>query len=126
MAHFAELDENNTVVAVYSVVNDVLLDNGVESEKKGVEFLKNLYNKPNGKYVQTSYNGNIRKYFAGIGYKYESVRDIFIPPKPYPSWHWSDELLAWQAPTPMPKRDGYYYLWDELTVSWYERKEPSA
>jgi len=83
MAHFAEINQDNIVVAVYSVANDVLLDNGVESEQKGIEFLRNLYNNPTGRYLQTSYNGNIRKYFAGIGFKYDIIRDIFIPIKPY-------------------------------------------
>jgi len=124
MAHFAELNQDNIVVAVYSVVNDVLLDNGVESEQKGVEFLRNLHNNPTGIYLQTSYNGNIRKYFAGIGFKYDIIRNIFIPIKPYPSWIWDEDLLAWKPPILKPSaKDGYDYIWDELILNWYEYKK---
>ncbi len=124
MAHFAEINQDNIVVAVYSVANDVLLDNGVESEQKGIEFLRNLYNNPTGRYLQTSYNGNIRKYFAGIGFKYDIIRDIFIPIKPYPSWIWDEDSLAWKTPIPKPPaKDGYGYIWDELILNWYEYKK---
>lgn len=124
MAHFAEINQDNIVVAVYSVVNDVLLDNGVESEQKGIEFLRDLYNNPTGRYLQTSYNGNMRKYFAGIGFKYDVIRDIFIPTKPYQSWIWDEDLLAWKPPIPKPsEKDGYGYIWDELILNWYEYKK---
>jgi hypothetical protein len=79
MAHFAELDESNTVKQVIVVHNNELLDNGVESEAKGIAFCHSLFG---GNWVQTSYNGNIRKNYAGIGYVYDEERDAFIPPKP--------------------------------------------
>lgn len=79
MAHFAELDENNVVKQVIVVHNNELLDNGVESEAKGIQFCQSLFG---GNWIQTSYNGNIRKNYAGIGYTYDSVRNAFIPPKP--------------------------------------------
>lgn len=78
MAHFAQLDESNIVTQVIVVHNNELLDNGVESEAKGVAFCQSLLG---GNWIQTSYNGNIRKNFAGIGYTYDQTRDAFIPPK---------------------------------------------
>lgn len=79
MAHFAELDDNNIVKQVIVVHNNELLDNGVESEAKGIQFCQSLFG---GNWIQTSYNGNIRKNYAGIGYTYDSTRDAFISPKP--------------------------------------------
>jgi hypothetical protein len=78
MAHFAQLDETNIVTQVIVVHNNELLDNGVESEAKGIAFCQSLLG---GTWVQTSYNGNIRKNYAGIGYIYDPVRDAFIAPK---------------------------------------------
>jgi len=78
MAHFAELDENNVVKQVIVVHNNELLDNNVESETKGIQFCQSLFG---GTWVQTSYNGTIRKNFASIGYLYDAKRDAFIPPK---------------------------------------------
>ena len=82
MAHFAKL-ENNIVIAVHSVVNEVLKDsNGVEQEAIGIEFLRKLYNEPNAIWKQTSYNKNFRKNYAAICYRYDEQEDAFIPPKP--------------------------------------------
>lgn len=79
MAHFAELDENNIVKQVIVVHNNELLDEyGNESESKGTVFCQSLFG---GNWVQTSYNGNIRKNYAGIGFTYDQMRDAFIPPK---------------------------------------------
>jgi hypothetical protein len=77
MAHFAELDENNIVKRVIVVHNNELLDNGVESEAKGIQFCQSLYG---GNWVQTSYNSNFRNKYAGIGYRYDSITDEFISP----------------------------------------------
>lgn len=79
MAHFAELDNNNIVKQVIVIHNNELLDNGVEFEAKGIAFCQSLFG---GQWVQTSYNGNIRKNYAGIGFTYDEIRDAFIPPKP--------------------------------------------
>lgn len=82
MAHFAELDENNIVMRVIVVSNsDLLNENGEETEQKGIEFCKSLFGQDT-KWVQTSYNNNIRKYFAGIGYTYNEELDEFVPPEP--------------------------------------------
>jgi hypothetical protein len=80
MAHFAKLDENNYVLAVHVVNNEVITIDGVELEQAGVDFLASLHG--HTKWKQTSYNGNIRKNYAGIGYTYDPIRDAFIGPKP--------------------------------------------
>jgi hypothetical protein len=117
MAHFAELDETNTVKQVIVVHNNELLDdNGNESEAKGIDFCVNLFG---GTWVQTSYNANIRKNYAAIGMSYDPVNDWFVAPKPYPSWT-LDADAKWQAPTPMPVEEGKYFSWDEATLSWIE------
>lgn len=118
MAHFAKLDENNVVLEVHCVHNNELLVDGAEVEAVGVEFLINW----SGGYVnwkQTSYNGNFRKNYAGVGYSYDEQRDAFIPPQPYNSWTLNEDSCLWQPPTPMPT-DDKMYSWDELTLSWIE------
>ena len=115
MAHFAELDENNIVTRVIVVHNNELVDtSGNESEAKGVEFCSTLFGHTN--WVQTSYNNNMRKQFAGIGYTYDSDSDVFVAPQPYPSWS-LDDNSDWQAPTPMPEDDNMY-SWNEETQGW--------
>lgn len=116
MAHFAQLDENNVVTQVIVVHNNELMDNGQESEAKGVAFCQSLFG---GNWKQTSYNGNIRKNYAGIGYVYDSGRDAFIPPKPFNSWLLNETTCLWEAPVPYPK-DGKRYTWDEPTLSWVQ------
>ena len=94
MAHFAQLDESNIVTQVIVVHNNELLDNGVESEAKGVAFCQSLLG---GNWVQTSYNGNIRKNFAGIGYTYDQTRDAFIPSKPEEgNWVLNEDTCIWE------------------------------
>ena len=117
MAHFAQLDDKNTVIQVIVIHNNELMDNGVESEAKGVAFCQSLF--PNTRWVQTSYNGNIRKNYAGIGFLYDPVLDAFIPPKTYPSWSLNEITCQWEAPTPYPT-DGKIYVWDEKSYSWGE------
>ncbi len=117
MAHFAQLDENHVVTQVIVVDNNELMDNGVESEAKGIAFCQSLF--PNTNWKQTSYNGNFRKNYAGIGYTYDANIDAFVPPQPYPSWTLNNTTAQWQAPTPMPQ-DGKRYTWDETTTSWKE------
>lgn len=114
MAHFAQI-ENGIVTQVISVANEELLDNGVESEAKGVAFCVNLLG---GDWKQTSYNNRIRKNYAGVGYTYDEGRDAFIPPQPYPSWGLNEDTCLWEAPVPMPT-DAIYF-WDEPTTSWVQ------
>lgn len=117
MAHFAELGENNIVLRVIVVDNKDTQDtHGVEQEEIGAEFCRRLLG---GTWKQTSYNASIRKNYAGMGYTYDSERDAFIPPNPYPSWVLNEETCLWEAPTPKPQ-DDKFYNWDEATTSWVE------
>jgi hypothetical protein len=116
MAHFAELDENNVVKRVIVVANADTADaNGNEVESIGVAFCQKLLG---GNWKQTSYNGSIRKNYAGIGYAYRADIDAFVAPQPYPSWT-LDANAQWQAPVPMPT-DGKMYSWDEAAQAWTE------
>lgn len=119
MAHFAQLDDNNVVTQVIVVANEELLFEGVENETQGVIFCRSLFGNDT-KWVQTSYNGNIRKRYAGIGYTYDADKDAFIAPKPYGSWV-LDADLNWQAPVAMPE-DGKAYAWFEPNQEWIELK----
>ena len=115
MSHFAQLDDNNIVTQVIVVNNNELLDeNGQESEAKGIAFCQSLYG---GKWVQTSYNNNFRGTYAGIGYTYNQQEDIFIAPQPYPSWILNKTSWLWEAPEPYPT-DGKIYEWNEDKVKW--------
>ena len=126
MASFAKIGLNGKVIAVYSVVNEVLHDaNEVEQENIGIDFLTKLTGWAIWK--QTSYNtyGGVhnkggtplRKNFAGIGYTYDEDRDAFIPPKPFNSWVLNEDTCLWEAPIAKPQ-DGNKYRWNEQTLSW--------
>jgi hypothetical protein len=119
MAHFAQLNSNNMVTQVIVIANQELLDNGIESETKGIEFCSNLLG---GTWKQTSYSGNIRKNYAGIGYTYDETLDAFIAPKPFNSWVLDEDKAQWKAPVDMPT-DNKKYTWDEATTSWKEVTE---
>ena len=113
MAHFAKLGTGNIILTVEVVSNDI-----ATTEQEGVDFLNNLYN-TRDVWKQTSYNNNIRKNFAGIGFKYDQARDAFIAPKPYPSWILNEDTCQWEAPVAYPT-DGKIYTWNEDTTSWVE------
>ena len=123
MAHFAKLDENNMVLQVHVVHNNEILDeNGIEQEQKGIDFLINW----SGGYTlwkQTSYNGNFRKNYAGIGYSFDEQRNAFIPPKPFNSWVLNESTCQWEAPVAMPN-DGQMYSWDENIQNWTLQNTP--
>ena len=105
MAHWAELDQNNLVTRV------IVTDNNDPAGDEGYSWIiENL----GGTWVQTSYNNNFRKQFAGVGFTYDASADVFIAIKPYPSWT-LDSDYNWVAPVPMP--DGNY-RWDENSLSW--------
>jgi hypothetical protein len=117
MAHFAQLNAENLVTQVIVVANpDTADQDGVENEAIGIEFCTNLLG---GTWKQTSYNANIRKNYAGVGYKYDAALDAFIPPQPFASWTLNNETAQWEAPTPYPA-DDKRYTWDEETTSWVE------
>lgn len=121
MAHFAKLDENNNVLAVHVVNNDVITVDGNESEQAGIDFLASLHGHTLWK--QTSYNGNIRKNYAGIGYTYDAGRDAFIAPKPYGSWILNETTCQWECPVAYPT-DGKRYAWFEPNQQWIEITGP--
>lgn len=106
MAHWAEIDERGIVLRVTVGNND-------EPDEGYQWLIDNL----GGTWIQTSYNGNIRKQFAGIGYTYDSVNDVFIAPQPFASWS-LDENFDWQPPVPRPDID---HIWDEASGSWVPR-----
>jgi hypothetical protein len=108
MSHFAQLDENNVVLQV------LVGDNNDPAGDEGYQwFVDNL----GGTWVKTSYNGNIRKNYAGINYTYDPIRDAFIAPKPYESWLLEEETCQWKAPVAYPT-DGVVYEWDETITDW--------
>lgn len=110
MAHYAFLDENKIVTEVIVGINETELIEGKDPETWYGEFRGQ-------RCVRTSYHGNIRKNYAGIGYRYDDELDAFIPPQPYPSWILNTETAQWQAPIPYPT-DGLMYYWDEEAGDW--------
>ena len=106
MAHFAEIDSDNKVIRVIVVSNDL--------EANGAQWCHDTFG---GTWVQTSYNATIRKNYAGQGYTWDSVRDAFIPPQPYPSWLLNEDTCRWDPPVQMPQ-DGQMYSWDEAAGDW--------
>ena len=113
MAHFAKLGVGNIIERVEVVSNDI-----ATNEQAGVDFLNNLYG-TRDTWKQTSYNGNIRKNFAGIGFTYDQTRDAFIPPKPFNSWTLDEDTCLWEAPVAYPDDDNEY-TWNESTKQWDE------
>ena len=109
MAHYAFLDENNIVTEVITGKDETELIEGLDPET----WYGNFRGQP---CVRTSYNHNIRKQYAGIGYTYDAVADVFVSPQPFPSWS-LDSNNDWQAPTPKPEGD---WMWDESELSWVE------
>ena len=108
MAHYAFIDSNN-------IVTQVIVGRNEDEVVDGISDWEAHYGELLGqRCVRTSYNHNIRKQYAGIGYAYDSVKDEFVRPQPYASWS-LDANNDWQAPTPKP--EGYFY-WDEESLSW--------
>jgi len=117
MAYFAEINDDGVVLQVISINNDYAPDPAPSnSEPVGQAFIASLG--LSGEWRQTSYNGNFRKQYAGLGFKYDSVADVFIVPQPYSSWS-LDSNYDWQPPTPMPTEGGPW-MWDEETLTWVE------
>tara|TARA_Y100001949_G_scaffold148340_1_gene132632 strand:+ start:157 stop:528 length:372 start_codon:yes stop_codon:yes gene_type:complete len=121
MAHFAELDETNTVLRILVVHNDVTTIDGVEDEQRGIDFLNGMFPE-SGTWVQTSFNHNFRNRYAGTGYTYDPASDVFITPQSFPSWTLNEDTTDWEPPTPYPGVPGEepHYVWDEDTTSWVE------
>ena len=112
MAHYAFLDEDNIVTEVIVGIDETELIEGLDTETWYGNFRGQVCKR-------TSYNGNIRKNYASIGYTYDATLDAFIPPKQYNSWILDEATCQWQAPTSKPTNDRYYY-WSEDDLSWRE------
>ena len=110
MAHYAFLNSKNIVTEVIVGIDETKLIEGLDPE--------NWYSQFRGKTCKrTSYNGKIRKNYAGIGYKYDSLLDAFIPPKPFASWILDEDSCQWNAPLEHPS-DGFTYFWNEDSLTW--------
>jgi len=126
MASFAKLNSENVVEQVISVHNNELLDNGIESETKGIAFCRSIFGQDTN-WKQTSYNTKsgihmqggtpFRKNHAGIGYTYDQARDAFIGKKPYASWLLNENTCTWEAPISCPV-DDHAYSWNEENQTW--------
>jgi len=110
MAHYAFLDENNIVTEVIVGIDETELIEDLSPEIWYGNF-------KNQTCIRTSYNGNIRCNYAGIGYKYDEDLDAFIPPKPFKSWILNEESCLWEPPIEYPNNDNMY-MWNEETTSW--------
>ena len=103
MSHFAEIDKDGVVQRVI-VADQDFIDTGTVGDPT--------------LWIQTSYNNNIRKQYAGKGFTYDKTNDVFIKPQPHASWT-LDDSFDWQPPTAMPD-DGKRYVWNEATTTWDE------
>jgi hypothetical protein len=110
MAHYAFLDDNNIVTEVIVGIDETETIEGLDTETWYGNFRGQVCKR-------TSYNGNYRYNYAGIGYSYDSIRNAFIPPKPFDSWTLNEENCQWESPTPCPE-DENSYTWNESTLSW--------
>ncbi len=118
MAHFAEINADNIVQRVIVVDNNDCKDaEGNESEAVGAAFCNTLLG---GIWKQTSYNGNFKKNYAGIGYTFDEGRDAFIPPKPYSKWILNEDTCNWEAPIEMPVEEGKFFTWNDNKGEWEE------
>ena len=111
MAHYAFLDENNIVTEVIVGKDETELIEGLDPETWYGNFRGQVCKR-------TSYNGNIRKNYAGIGFIYDEVRDAFIPQKPYNSWILNEDTYNWEAPVIMPVEQGKHFIWNEDLLNW--------
>jgi len=124
MAHYAFLDENN-------IVTEVITGRNEDEVVDGISDWEAYYGNLRGQVCKrTSYNANIRKNYAGIGYTYDEDRDAFIPPKPHPSWLLDEDTSQWEAPVPYPEDDTVIYQWNEELGDWeamvFESETPAV
>lgn len=123
MAHYAYLDENNIVTQVIVGKNEG--EEGVDWEayygakRTSYNTRGGIYYIPGTDTPDPDQSKAFRKNYACIGFSYDSVRDAFIPPKPYQSWYLNEQTCLWNAPIPYPQ-DGNNYEWDEQNQQWIE------
>ncbi len=117
MAHFAKINEDTNEVEQVIVINNSDIEDlpFPESEPIGQQFIQSIG--LDGIWKQTSYNSNFRGRYAGLGYTYDQTNDLFIPPKPYPSWVLNQTSWNWESPTSYPT-DGEDYIWNENVGDW--------
>ena len=142
MAHFAQIDKNNSVLQVIVIGNkDCENNQGQECEQTGVAFCKDLFGEDT-LWKQTSYNTSagkrydpttremlqnsegFRGNYAGIGFTYNEQLDAFLPPQPYPSWIIDEENFTWKPPIDKPTESKKGYYWNEQTLNWEENTGP--
>ncbi len=117
MAHFAQLNKINEVVTVNVIADSDCQDSeGNESEAVGIAFCQSLWG-ADTTWKQTSYNETFRKNYGCVGATYDTIKDVFIPPKPWNSWVLDETTYKWKAPVDYPI-DENVYLWNEETTSW--------
>ena len=114
MAHYAFLDENKVVTEVITGKDETETIEGLDPETWYGNFRGQVCKR-------TSYNGNIRKNYAGVGFTYDETLDAFIPPKPFSSWVLDEDQGRWKAPVPCPG-DSINHEWNESTLSWDEKQ----
>ena len=123
MAHYAFLDDNNIVTEVIVGVDEYITQTDLDGTEVGgsSESWETWYGNFRGQTCKrTSYNGNYRKNYAGVGYTFDSAKDAFIPPKPFPSWVLNEDTCVWDAPIPHPEGEGLWF-WDEDSLNWIEQ-----
>ena len=118
MAHYAFLNENNIVTEVIVGIDETELIEGLHPEIWYGNFR-------NQTCKRTSYNGNYRKNYAGIGFTYDPERDAFIAPKPFTKWVLNEETCRWEAPTPYPT-DNKRYVWNDNRGEWEEYNDTTS
>ena len=122
MAHYAFLNENNIVTEVITGVDENITQTDLDGSQVGgsPEAWEIFYGKVRNQVCKrTSYNGNYRKNYAGVGYFYDEERDAFYAPQPFPSWTLDEDTCYWESPVPYPT-DNKMYEWNELTQEWDE------
>ncbi len=101
-------------MAHYAKIVDGKVINVITAE---TSFFNTFYDDTPGQWIETKEDGSIRKNYAGIGFSYDSEKNAFIPPQPYPSWKLNESTCRWEAPTTYPD-DGKVYLWNETSKAW--------
>lgn len=125
MARFAKLDSNNIVIKVIYIDDDMITDiAGIKQESLGIEYLNKTFGF-HPRWVQTDPNCLFRKNYAGIGFKYDSALNAFIPPKPYESWILNEETCQWESSVAKPDNINAY-RWNEDSLSWIQIELPAV
>jgi hypothetical protein len=134
MAHFAEIDDNNTVLRIIVIDNaNCIDDQGNESEQVGIDYCTNLLG---GRWLQCSYNTRMNQHllgdapfrgnFPGIGFTYDPENDVFLPPKVYKAWVYEPTIANWVPPFLPPAEPGKFFNWSNEIDNWVETSYPTV